>query len=250
MNQDPQTPYRALAPEYDELLGELSEQTWRQGVLPEAVRTWPEITSIVPTVVDLGAGTGIGGRLLKETFGSLALVGVDRSAAMLSRAHDWYDNAITADVCEVPLPDAVVDLAVSGFDSLNYLKKTALAKCLRETSRYLKPNGWLIFDYSSPQLLRSHWRDLSYSQSTPEGTIDWQHTYDPNRDRTVSVVLRRSSTSEITWREKHVQYALDTYPLAALARSAGLRVERVRDLHRAEFSPVAHTHVWTLRKES
>ncbi len=46
-----------------------------------------------------------------------------------------------------------------------------------------------------------------------------------------------------------MQYALDAYDLHVAAVVAGLRVERVRDLHREQFSPAAHTHVWTLHKE-
>jgi hypothetical protein len=123
-------------------------------------------------------------------------------------------------------------------------------RCLTETSRCLTPRGRLIFDYSSPQLLRVHWRKLSYTEQIPDGAVQWQHHYEPGADRCVSVLERLSHTGSVRWRETHIQYALPRSCLQRLAASAGLRLEQVRDLDGRRYTPTAHTHVWTLRKET
>jgi SAM-dependent methyltransferase len=238
--------YTGLAAEYNQLLGPLAEQTWRQGVLVDVARLG---VAAGATVVDLGAGTGIGGRLLHADVGGAHRVGVDATPAMLAQAGTWYERTVLADLRDLPLETASAALMVSGFDTINYLDADGLARCLPEVSRCLIPGGWLIFDYSSPQLLRGVWRDRTDVQEVPGGRLHWRHRLDPDGRRCVSTVERRDDAGVLGWREQHVQYALDTYDLHVAVAAAGLRVERVRDLHREQFSSAAHTHVWALRKE-
>lgn len=81
--------YTHLAVEYDVLLGALAEATWRQGILAELLAAY---AGLPVCVVDLGAGTGIGGRLLAELGPGAYRIGVDRSATMLDRAGDCYER--------------------------------------------------------------------------------------------------------------------------------------------------------------
>ncbi|GAA4462603.1 class I SAM-dependent DNA methyltransferase [Phytohabitans houttuyneae] len=240
----PHHAYTGLADEYNELLGAQAEATWRRGVMADLVRVGvPQYA----TVLDLAAGTGIGGRLLREVEPTLIVLGLDHSRAMLRQAGTWYQRTIEADLCQIPLPEKSVDLAVSGFDSLNYLDEVRLGQCLAEVARVLRPAGHLVFDYSSPFLLVEQWRDHNQAERLPDGWLRWRHRYDSSADRCVST-LTRFHAATIRWSETHVQYALDTFQLHQLASSVGLHVERVRDLHRAEFSPACRTHVWTLRR--
>ncbi|AQZ62975.1 Methyltransferase [[Actinomadura] parvosata subsp. kistnae] len=240
-------PYAGLADDYHMLLGGLAEHTWRVGILPEAARTRPRPSAVV---VDLGAGTGIGGRLLAAHLPQPMRIGVDRSAAMLAQAADAYEHTVLSSIDVLPLSDESADLVVSGFDTLNYLPIPALGRCLREVARCLRPGGRLIADLSSPHLLRCHWRDHSDVQEFQDGTVHWRHRYDPGNDRCVSVVERRDAADATCWRETHIQYAVDAGQLSELAAAAGMRVERVRDLEHNHYSPAAFTHVWTLRKEA
>ncbi|TMR90371.1 class I SAM-dependent DNA methyltransferase [Nonomuraea basaltis] len=240
-------PYSGMADDYHTLLGDLAEQTWRVGVLPEATRTRPRRSAVV---VDLGAGTGIGGRLLATYLPSLTRIGVDRSPAMLALATSAYEHTLLASIDALPLGEESADLMLSGFDTLNYLPIPVLGRCLREVGRCLRPGGWLIADLSSPHLLRRHWRDYSDVQELGDGTALWRHRYEPAKDRCVSVVERRDAAGGICWRETHIQYAVDADQLQELAAAAGMHVERVRDLERDHYSPSAFTHVWTLRKKA
>jgi SAM-dependent methyltransferase len=240
-------PYTGLADEYGTVLGALAQRTWRQGILADVARLHPDPSTVV---VDLGAGTGIGGRLLATVMTAPYRVGIDASRSMLRHAGDAYERVEVADLRRLPLDTASAGLVVSGFDTLNYLDAAGLAGCLAEAARCLTESGWLIFDYSSPQLLRGMWREHSDVDELPDVWVLWRHPFDPPGQRCVSTVERRDRSGAVWWRETHVQYAVDTYELHTLAAAVGLRVDRVRDLHRDQFSPAAHTQVWILRKEA
>ncbi len=237
--------YDSLASEYDDLLGDLAEATWRNGILAELARLGAGAGTVV---IDLGAGTGTGGKLIGDAGWSHRRIGVDRSARMLRSAAGRYEATIVADITAVPAGASCADFIVSGFDTLNYLSPGQFRQCLGAAARCLKLGGWLVFDYSSPGLLRGTWRDLRYDQQLPDGILRWRHHYDSAAARSVSSIERHDAGGNVTWRETHVQYALDAYPLHEAAAAAGLRTERVRDLDRPEFSPSASTHVWVLRK--
>jgi hypothetical protein len=167
---------------------------------------------------------------------------------MLRTGAQFYDATVMADITLLPLAAARADVAVCGFDTLNYLAPRQLRACLISTARHLKPSGWLVFDYSSPELLRRRWLDYQEDQELPDGVLRWRNRYDPEAGKCVSDIQRYDAAGSPVWRERHVQYALDTFPLHEAASAAGLHVERVRDLDRPEFSPGAGTHVWVLRK--
>jgi SAM-dependent methyltransferase len=240
--------YSSLAREYEHVLGDLAEETWRTGILTELARlARPGAGGVI---ADLGAGTGIGGRLLSEHGWGHQRIGVDRSVPMLSRGAQFYDVTVMADITKLPLADGCADFAVCGFDTLNYLAPPQLRSCLVSAARCLKPGGWLIFDYSSPELLRRRWRDYQHDQQLTDGLLRWRNRYDPVAQKCVSDIERHDITGRPVWRERHIQYALDAFPLHEAAAEAGLHTERVRDLDRPEFSPGASTHVWVLRKDA
>jgi SAM-dependent methyltransferase len=239
--------YCSLAREYDDLLGDLAKATWRSGILAELARLRPGQDTVI---VDLGAGTGIGGKLIGEAGWGHRRIGIDRSAHMLGTAARHDESRVIADMTMLPVGASSADFIVCGFDTLNYLPPVQLQRCLASAARCLKPGGWLIFDYSSPELLRRRWRDYRYDQQLPDGMLRWRNRYDTVAGKCVSDITRYDSDGNVAWRETHIQYALDTYPLHEAVIAMGLRTERVRDLERPEFSPSASTHVWVLRKET
>jgi SAM-dependent methyltransferase len=240
--------YSSLAREYEHVLGDLAKETWHAGILAELARlAGPGAGGVI---ADLGAGTGIGGRLLSEGGWGHKRIGVDLSATMLSSGAQFYDVTVMADITMLPLGGACVDFAVAGFDTLNYLSAAQFARCLTGAARCLRPGGWLIFDYSSPDLLRRKWRDCRYDQQLPDGLLRWRNRYDTAAGECVSDIERYDAAGHLAWGETHIQYALDTFPLHEAAMAAGLHTERVRDLDRPEFSPCASTHVWVLRKDA
>lgn len=239
--------YSWLAREYEHILGDLARETWRSGILAELARlAGPGKGGVI---VDLGAGTGIGGRLLSEGGWGHKRIAVDHSAAMLGSGAQFYDVTVRADITMLPLNRACVDFAVAGFDTLNYLPAAQFARCLARVAWCLRPGSWLIFDYSSPHLLRRKWRDYRHDQQLPDGLLRWRNRYDTTAGQCVSDIERYDAAGHLAWSETHIQYALDTFPLHEAATAAGLHAERVRDLDRPQFSPNANTHVWVLRRD-
>ena len=90
-------------------------------------------------VVDLGCGTGDLCRVLGKA--GLRAVGVDMAAGMLAKAHTSAP-LVRADALQLPLADASVDGAISGFALRNVVD---IAACFREAARVIRPGGRAVF---------------------------------------------------------------------------------------------------------
>lgn len=90
-------------------------------------------------VVDLGCGTGDLCRVLGRA--GLRAVGVDMAAGMLARAHTAAP-LVRADALQLPLSNASVDGAVSGFALRNVV---GIGACFREAARVIRPGGRAVF---------------------------------------------------------------------------------------------------------
>ncbi len=90
-------------------------------------------------VVDLGCGTGDLCRVLGKA--GLRAVGVDMAAGMLAKAHTSAP-LVRADALQLPLADASIDGAISGFALRNVVDITA---CFREAARVIRPGGRAVF---------------------------------------------------------------------------------------------------------
>jgi demethylmenaquinone methyltransferase / 2-methoxy-6-polyprenyl-1,4-benzoquinol methylase len=105
-------------------------------------------------VVDLGCGTGDLCRVLGRA--GLRAVGVDMAAGMLARAHTSAP-LVRADALQLPLGDASVDGAISGFALRNVVD---IAACFREAARVIRPGGRVVFlevsEPPSPLVRRAH----------------------------------------------------------------------------------------------
>ena len=105
-------------------------------------------------VVDVGCGTGDLCRVLGRA--GLRAVGVDMAAGMLARAHTSAP-LVRADALQLPLADASVDGAISGFALRNVVD---IAACFREAARVIRPGGRVVFlevsEPPSPLVRRAH----------------------------------------------------------------------------------------------
>jgi demethylmenaquinone methyltransferase/2-methoxy-6-polyprenyl-1,4-benzoquinol methylase len=105
-------------------------------------------------VIDLGCGTGDLCRGLERS--GLAPVGVDVAAGMLARAHTSAP-LVRADALRLPLRDAGLDGAISGFALRNVVD---IGGCFREAARVIRSGGRAVFlevsEPSNPVLRRFH----------------------------------------------------------------------------------------------
>lgn len=228
---------------YEEAVGELSQRTWQAGILKEIRR----LAIKKGRVLDVGAGSGIGGRLLKE-IAPFRITGLDRSAEMLALADGVYDETIKDDFSSFEITGADFDLIVSGFDSLNYLPEPRLKSFFASVRKALAPDGHLIFDYSSPKLLWEDWSDKHYDQQLSQSILKWDHRLNPdNKGSEITLTLLDKEHRKL-WQEDHVQYTYDCYQMHQLTQNSGLTIERIRNLESETFSPAQKTHVYVITR--
>ncbi|HMB73484.1 MAG TPA: methyltransferase domain-containing protein, partial [Gammaproteobacteria bacterium] len=112
-------------------------------------------------IVDAGCGTGRGIAALRRRYPAARILGIDRSAAMLTAAAGRAAGAacLCADVQQLPLPDDSVDLL---FANLVLPWCDPLAG-LSEFARVLAPDGLLLGSTTGPKTLeqvRHAWRSV------------------------------------------------------------------------------------------
>jgi SAM-dependent methyltransferase len=111
--------------------------------------------------LDLGCGTGALGAAIVEQAAPRMLTGVDPSAGFLEAARQQLPDSVvlsqgSADA--IPLPDAAVDVAVSGL-VLNFVPDAVAA--LREMARVTARDGTVavyVWDYAQKmEMIRRYW---------------------------------------------------------------------------------------------
>ncbi len=108
-------------------------------------------------VVDLGCGTGDLCRGLGRA--GLRALGVDMAAGMLARARTSAP-LVRADALRLPLGDASLDGAISGFALRNVVD---IAACFREAARVIRPGGRAVFlEVSEPPSPLVRWVHALY----------------------------------------------------------------------------------------
>jgi SAM-dependent methyltransferase len=128
-----------IAETYESILVPSIFAPWAQEILERARPIGPS-----DRVLDLGCGTGIVARLLRDRLGAgTRLTGVDASAEMIAHARtlapeiDWRE----ANAMKLPFADASFELVVSQ-QMLQFVPDPAAA--LREIRRVLAPGGRLV----------------------------------------------------------------------------------------------------------
>jgi len=150
---DPRT-FRAafdrIAEDYDdhaalerEVCSRLLERTSFNRVAPERI-------------LDLGCGTGFGSRELKQLFRKALVVGLDSSAAMLSRLQRRSGllkplKAVCGDISALPMATRSADMVFANLSSFWSPEPMAMFAGFR---RVLRPNGMLLFSTFGPETMR------------------------------------------------------------------------------------------------
>ncbi|HEV2703438.1 MAG TPA: malonyl-ACP O-methyltransferase BioC, partial [Steroidobacteraceae bacterium] len=107
-------------------------------------------------VVDLGCGTGLGTRKLKDRYRAATVIGLDAAPGMLRetrRRSGWLRplQRVCADVYQLPFRDGAVTLL---FSNLVLQWCDDLDGALREIRRVLAPGGFFAFTTFGPDTLR------------------------------------------------------------------------------------------------
>lgn len=236
--------YDNLAAVYERYAGETARAVWRLGIGSELAK----LASGPVSVLDLGAGTGIGTEILSEMVGEVEVISLDSSEQMLRRGGVPPERRIVADMASFDVAPRRFDFVVAGFGSLNYLPIDRLADCLACVASALRPGGHLVFDYCSRRL-------LSTDASTEPVAVEFdghrllrhRHAYEPRftRGRTFLSLYRGD---ELLWHDTHVQYTLDPFELEELARGDGMATVLVRNLADQHFTPGQPAHLYVMQR--
>ncbi len=154
--------FDALAPEWDEILGE-------EALAPRAAAL-DRLETAPRRVLDLGTGTGKAARLVAERFPQADVVGVDLSPAMVDQARSLLPPELAdrlrfeiADASKLPFGDGELDLVIL----LNMIPFFA------ELARVTAPTGAVVVAHASgpstpiwtpPETLRSQLAPLGFER--------------------------------------------------------------------------------------
>ena len=132
-------------------------------------------------LVDLGCGTGVMTRLMKDA--GFDCIGIDLSYDMLEIAMSYNTDIhdilyLCQDMREFELY-STVGYIISVCDSINYLLTDAdVIACLKLVNNYLYPGGLFIFDFNTVHNYESI-GDSTIAENRPEGSFIWENYYDP-----------------------------------------------------------------------
>lgn len=219
--------YGAVSAVYDHLMAEVPHDTWLRRIEQEC-----ESRGIRPrSALDVACGTGLATELLYQ-HGYRPVVGIDLSEPMiqiartkalahgLSGAIDYHAQ----DAAALDLGESRFDLAISLFDSLNYiLEPDALAEALVRVARHLSPGAVFAFDVNSLYAL-SHGL---FTQSGTSGglrhdwTAHWERETRTCRVEMAFVVTDTDTGERREFSETHYQRAYTVTELRGMLTIAG-----------------------------
>jgi SAM-dependent methyltransferase len=169
-------------------------------------------------VLDLGCGTGIVARLLRERLGGAArLTGLDVNAGLLGVARrvvpelDWHEgNAMS-----LPFPNGAFDLVLSQ-QMLQFVPDRA--KAVREIRRVLAPGGRLVVSTWRPRSFQPLFEALGKSaESHLGGSNDkrWSLDGDELRVLLVEAGFDRVTIAQLTLLEQYREFPVRASAMAA-----------------------------------
>ena len=187
------------------------------------------------TVVDLACGTGN----VSEEFArrGYEVVGVDLSADMIEVARKKVGGVdyFVQDMARLNLGRRF-DLAVSLFDSLNYITDVgALSDAIERVAEHVVDGGIFIFDINTIYALSHHFFDQANLSSDRYPKYIWSSSYDHSTricrvDMTFEVLERGEP---VQFKEVHLQRGHSPDELDRMLSSAGFEIVEV--LHAYKF---------------
>jgi len=212
-------------------------------------------------VLELGCGTGR--VLLPLARDGAAMVGVDRSAAMLARAARRIARArsirqphlVLGDICALPFPAGSFSQVIAPYGVLQSLiSDEDFAAALAESARVLAPHGRLGIDLV-PDLKdwKAYQRQVRFRGRLGQAQVTLVESVTQNRRRGTTTFLEEFTTRRGAVVRRHrFTLAFRTRPMDVMATAlaaAGFRVEDVCGNYRGGvWTPDAGVWVITARK--
>lgn len=224
------TQFTEIAKYYDELMAGVPYQLWVEYIegLLERVEFKPE------TILDVACGTGNVSEILSER--GYNVTGADIAPDMIAAAkakHSRVDYFIS-DMAELDL-GRKFDLAISLFDSLNYITDVDhLAKAINRVGEHVADGGYFIFDVNTIYALAHHFFDQANLASEHYLHYIWSSEYDhATRICTVNMTFEVLDNGESRqFKETHIQRGHTLEELSQMLADANFEVVDVFHAYR------------------
>lgn len=213
--------YRALAPWYDRLTGDVPYERFAD--FYEAA--FRQAGGEFKLLLDLCCGTGtLSCELSRRGY---EMIAVDSSVEMLMEA-----QVKSAGLAVPPLflcQDAAaldlygtVDAAVCSLDGMNYIPPETLPEVFHRLHLFVRPGGLLIFDIRTPDFLRSLDGDVFVDEQEDVLCL-WRADFEETPPAMVYGMDIFSREGALWWREseEHVEYAHEPAAIQTLLEQAG-----------------------------
>jgi SAM-dependent methyltransferase len=199
MNYRRVAPYTRSSAIYDTMMAEVDYAGWCEYLLDLS-----EIYGFrTRSVYDLSCGTGT----FLHLFPAPHKYGLDISPLMIKKAREHYPELTLAVGNMLQAPAREVDLYINIHDALNYIHPfNIIVRHLRYMDRIMKPGQTYIFDFALPQVIREHFEDTGYEDTTAEGiSFRRQNIYDAVTKRSVTDIYI-SHPQGPSFHERHIQH--------------------------------------------
>ncbi|MCE5198599.1 MAG: class I SAM-dependent methyltransferase [Armatimonadota bacterium] len=215
--------FKRIATYYDDLMASVPYQLWVKYIEGILAR----LNYRPKTILDVACGTGNVSELLSNK--GFEVVGVDISADMIEIAQAKHSKVEyqVQDVAELDLGGRKFDLAISLFDSLNYITDPArLAEGIRRVGEHLVDGGVFIFDVNTEYALAHHFFDQANISPNHYPKYIWNSVYDhETRICTVNMTFEVVENGEsVQFKEVHIQRAHSLEELTTMLINAGFDV--------------------------
>ncbi len=215
--------FKEIAGHYDELMAGVAYKLWVTYIKGLLDRMHYEPS----TVLDVACGTGNVSELLSDA--GYDVVGIDIASDMIEVARSKRSRVEyhVQDVAELDLDGRSFDLAVSLFDSLNYIIDVAkLAEGIRRVGEHLVDGGVFIFDVNTEYALSHHYFDQANISTDHYPKYIWNSSYDHStRICTVNMTFEvLENGDKRQFKEVHVQRGHSIEELTMMLIDAGFEV--------------------------
>lgn len=216
--------YEGFANVYDHMMDHIPYEEWFQR-LKQYLADKGILTG---SICELGCGTGV----MTEMFAKAGfqMTGIDRSPDMLAIATAKKEEAGTdilyleQDMEELELAGAM-DAIISVCDSMNYLlQEETLASVFERVRRYLKPEGYFIFDMKTAYCYRNIMGNQTWVEQDEDVSYIWENYYYDDSDINeymLTIFRRKDSGLYEKIEEAHYQRAYSVFLLKELLEKSG-----------------------------